>query len=60
MRSVSEIEVERAFTKKINSLKNDEYYKNPVEVRWSTEKLVEYMITELKEVKRDILNKSHK
>ena len=57
MRAVDEIEIDRAFTKKINSLLSDEYYSNPVEIRWSTEKLTEYMIAELKEVKGDIIGR---
>ena len=55
MRAVSEIEIERAFARKKDTLKHEKYYNDPVEVKWSTEKLVEYMISELEEVRRDIL-----
>ena len=55
MKGVSEIEVERAFARKRDALKHEQYYNNPVEVKWSTEKLVDYMIAELEEVRNDIL-----
>ncbi len=57
MRSVSEIEIERAFSKKKDALKHDKYYTSPVEIKWTTEKLVEYMIAELEEVRKDILSR---
>ena len=56
MRAVSEIAIERAFAKKRDSLRHEEYYENPVEVKWNTAKLAEYMISELEEVRRDILS----
>lgn len=58
MRAVSEIEVERAFAKKRDALRHEEYFKNPVEVRWTTERLVEYMLAELEEVRKDILGRA--
>ena len=57
MRAVSEIEVERAFAKKKDSLRHEEYYDSPVEIKWTTEKLVEDMIAELDEVRRDLLGR---
>ena len=55
MRVISEIEIERAISKKKDALRHDKYYTSPVEIKWTTEKLVEYMISELEEVRNDIL-----
>lgn len=60
MKTVSEIDIERAFAKKKDALKHEKYYKSPVEVHWTTEKLVEYMIAELEEVRREILIRGQK
>ena len=57
MRAVSEIEIERAFSKKKDSLRHEKYYESPVEIQWTTEKLVEYMIAELEEVRKDLMKR---
>ena len=54
---IDEIEIDRAFIKKINQLKDDQYYKEPAKCFYTTADIADFVMEQLRDVKSDIISK---